>query len=93
MGDDRHPGHRREHQPDRDHRDGAEVLPDVAEIGEERGAVDQDRQEHDQHDVRVELDRGYARDEAEDDAADHEHDRVGDREAPGERAEAGDRHQ
>ena len=74
-GDDRHSRHRHEHEPDRHQRDPAQVLPDVAEVREER-AVDQDRQEHDEHDVRIEIDRRNARDEPEQRAADHEHDRV-----------------
>ena len=50
---------------------------DVAEVGEERRAVEQRRQEQDEHHIRIEPHARDARNEPEHRPADHEHDRVG----------------
>src|SRR5581483_2963362 len=71
-------------------RDRPQVAAQIAEVGEEGGAVKERWQEDDEHDVRVEVDLRESGDEAEQGAADDEHDRVGDPEAPRERAQARD---
>ncbi len=78
-----------EDEPDRGHRDCAGVGPEAAEVGEERRGVQQWRQEDEQDEVGLELDVGNARDEAEDEAAEHERDRVRNVEPVGEGVQSG----
>ncbi len=82
--------HRHQDETDAGDRDRPEVPAQIAEVREEGGAVEQRGQEDDEHDVRIEVHLGQAGDETEKRAADDEHDRVGDRKATRERAEAGD---
>ena len=87
--DERDHDHRREHQPDGAQRDPAQVGADVVQVREERCAVEEGRQEDDEHDVRIELHLGEPRHEAEQGPTDDQDHRVGDREPARERAETG----
>jgi hypothetical protein len=88
---DRH--HRREHEPDGAERHCSQVRADVAQVREERGPVEERRQEHDEHDVRIEADRRHPRHESEQRPAEDEHDRIGDGHPARQRAQARDRDQ
>ena len=67
-----------EDEPDREQPDRAQVGAQVAQRGEERGAVEERRQDADEDEVGRQVDLGQARDEAEREAAEHEQDRVRD---------------
>ena len=82
-----------DHEADRDHRDAARVGPQLAKVGEERRHVQEGRQEQDEHELRIELHVRDPGDEADRKAAQHQQDRVGDAEQPGQHAERRDRHQ
>jgi hypothetical protein len=85
--------HRRDHQRHRVEGERAQAGPEVVEVRLERRAVDQRRQEDNQHDLRVELHLGQPRDKPEQGPADNQHDRIRHRQAPGEHAQARHRHQ
>jgi hypothetical protein len=70
----------------------AQVGPEVAEVREDRRAVEKRRQEDDQHDIEVEPHLGQSGNGSEQGAAD-EHDRIRYRQVAGERAQARDGHQ
>ena len=66
----------REHEPDREQADRADVLAQLPQPGEERRRVEQRRQEDQQDEVRLELDVRDAGDEPEPEAAEDEEDRI-----------------
>ena len=68
---------------------GAEVPAQVAEVGEECGAVEKGRQEDHQHDVGIEVHIRQAGNESEQRAADDKHDRIRDRESASQGAQHG----
>ena len=83
---------------DQHHRHGqqeyrARVAAQVAQRREERGAVEQRRQEDEQHQLRVELDLRDAGHEADDGAAEHQRDRVGNPQYLGQHGEGHDAQQ
>ena len=73
---------RRDDEPDREQPDRPHVRAQVAERGEERGAVEERRQDAEEDELRLKLEIGHARDEADREATEHEQDRVGDRAEP-----------
>ena len=74
--------------------DRARAYPRMAwSLGEERRDVQQRWQEHEQHEVGIQLDLGHARQEPERQPAEDQHDRVRDADAGGNHVEDGDRHQ
>jgi hypothetical protein len=83
-------GGRREDEPDREQPDRPRVPLVVLERREDRGDVEQRRQEDDEDDVRPELDRRKPRDEADRDTAEHHQDRRGDADAASDRREGRD---
>ena len=74
-----------------EHRDRLRVAAQVAHGGEERRAVQERRQEDQEHEVRVELDVRHAGQEADHRAAHHERHGVRHAQQSGEDREAGDR--
>ena len=78
VGDDGDGGHRHQHEPDREQADRPRVRAQVAERGEERGGVEERRQDADEHELGLELEGRDPRREPEREAAEHEQDRVGD---------------
>ena len=70
--------HRRQDEPDREQRDRADVPPKLAKRREERGRVQERRQQDEQHQIRLELDLGRVRHEAQRRASDREQDRIRD---------------
>jgi hypothetical protein len=74
--DDSYDDHRHHDNADRKQGDRPGVAAQVAQRGEESGAVEQRREEDQQHQVRVQLQLRDARDVADSDAAEHEGDRV-----------------
>ena len=78
VGDDCDRDRRGQHETDGEERDRDSVGPELAQRGEEGGAVQERREERDEHEVGRELDRRHARHEAEREAAEDEEDRVRD---------------
>jgi hypothetical protein len=91
--DDRDRAHRRQHEADRQQRDRAHVAPQVVQVGEERGRVQQRRQEDHEHQLGLELDLGQAGHEAERQPAHDQHDRVRNVERARGRGQAGHGHE
>ena len=87
-GPDRH-----EHQADRRHRDRAQVAAQRAQVREEGGRVQQRRQEDQEHQIGLELDLRDARQQTEHQPAQHERDRIGDRQPARDHVQARDRHE
>ena len=77
MSDGGDADHRRQDEPDRKQRDRTDVPAKLAKRREERGRVEERRQQDEQDQVRLELDLGGARHEPEPGAADRQQDRVG----------------
>ena len=73
--DNRDAARRRGDEADREQRDRAEVRPQVAEPGEERGRVEERRQDRDEDEIRRQLQVRQPGHEAEQQAADDEQDR------------------
>ena len=69
---------RRQHEPDCEQADRPRVAAQLAQVGEQRGRVEQRRQRDDEDEVGVEPDVGHPRDEREQRAADGQPDRVRD---------------
>jgi hypothetical protein len=90
---DRDRARRRDHEPDRHQGDRAQVVLEVAQAREERGAVEQRRQEDHEHELRLELDVRQAGDEAHHEPAEHEQDRIRDPDHPAGGRQHGDRDQ
>jgi hypothetical protein len=74
--ENRDDGRRRENEPDRGQGERPHVGAQRAEVREEGGRVQERRQEDHQHQIGIELDVRDARDQAENEAAQHERDRV-----------------
>jgi hypothetical protein len=83
--------HGEQYQPDRAERQPSHVSAQIAEVREDRGAVEQRRQQDHQHDLGIESDLRRARDEPESRAAHDEHDRIRHGQHAGESAEPGHR--
>ena len=77
-------------QQNRGERERPQAGADVVEVREEGRGVQQRRQEDHEDDLGVELDLRQPGDEAHRGAADHQHDRVRDRQLASERAQARD---
>ena len=75
---DRDDDHRQEDEADRKQADRPQVRAQVAQRGEERGAVEQQRQDADEDEVGRQVDLGQTGDEAERQPAEHEQDRIRD---------------
>ena len=69
-------GDRDQHEPDREQRDRRPVRLQLVRGDRDRGRVQQRRQEDEEDDVGVELGRRQARDEPDDQPAEHQRDRV-----------------
>jgi hypothetical protein len=93
VGHPRDRDHREQHEADRYEGERAQVGAQVAEVGEERRAIQEWREEDHEDHIRVEVHRFDARHEAEQRAADDEHDGIGDRQDARQGAEARDAHQ
>ena len=76
MGDDGHADRRRNHEANGERGDRTGARAQVAERGEEGGAVEERRQHAEEHELGLELDLGHPRDEPEDEPADDEQDGV-----------------
>jgi hypothetical protein len=84
MTDDCHAAGRADHQPDREGTDREEIRPEVAPGGVGRIPVEERGDEAEQDQFGFERDIRHERDEAEGEATEDEHDRVGDMQARGE---------
>jgi hypothetical protein len=91
--DERDPAGRHEHEPDREPADRPHVALELARVGEEGGAVEQRRQEQQEHEVRVERDLADPGHEPEREPARDEGDRVGHADDPREDRQRDDRHE
>ena len=87
VGDDGDRGRGDQHEPDRGQRDRPRAVAQAAQVGEERGRVQQRRQEDEQHQVGVERDLGDPRHQPEQQASDHQRDRIRDLEPVRERVQ------
>ena len=81
-----------EHESYRAERERADVGPEVAEVREDRLAVEDRRQEDDEHELGFEPHLGQPGDEPEQGTAQDEHDRVRYRQQAGQSAQAHDGH-
>ena len=88
--DDRDADRRHDDEPDREEPDRARVGSQVAERREERRAVEQRRQDAEEDELRLELELGNARDDANGEPADDEQDRVRDTKRRRAREQRGD---
>jgi len=70
--------HRCQHEADREHPDRPHVRAELTQGGEERGAVEQRREDGDEHQIRRELHGWRAGHEPDSDTAEDEQDRVRD---------------
>ena len=91
VGNDGDGRRRDQHEPDRVEGDRPRAVAQAAQVGEERGRVQQRRQEDQQHQVGVELDARDPRHQPEQQATEHERDRVRDPQPVGERVQPGGR--
>jgi hypothetical protein len=91
--DDRDRPCRRDDEPDRRQGDHPRVVAQRAQVAEERRRVEQRRQEDEQDEIGVELDVGDPRHEPEQEAADHQRDRVRDLQPVRQRVQPGGRHE
>src|SRR6185436_13149866 len=83
----------RDHEPDRERADRAEIRPQAPQRSGERRDVEERWQDDEEDQVRVDLDARGAGHEPEGEPADHEEDRIGDAEPSRDRDQRGDRDQ
>ena len=93
VNDDRDGGHRRENERDGEGGDRARVAAQLAHRREEGRAVQERREEDQEHDIRVELHGGNTGQESDHRAACHERDRVRNANHSGQHGEPSDREQ
>ena len=65
-------------ESDREQADRSDVRPEITERREERRAVEQRREDAEEDELRLELELGHCRDDADREAAEHEQDRIRD---------------
>ncbi len=78
------------YEPDCEEPDRADVGAEIAERGEERGPVEERRQDAEEDELRLELEVGHARHEPDREPADDEQDRIRDPHGGGKREERRD---
>ena len=78
MRDDGHADGRDDDEADREQPDRPDVRSQVAKRGEEGRAVEERRQHAEEDELRLELELGHPRDDADRQAAEHEQDRIRD---------------